>query len=65
MNRDQSLPLSMQIHQLEHELKELKDKELQQRKARLWAQVKDLSQDDLKLLEWIIHVHFYGDGEDD
>ena len=53
------------IAELEKQLQAEKDRELSDRKARLWAMVKDLSQDDLKLLGWIIHVHFHGDGEDD
>lgn len=53
------------IAELEKQLETEKNRELGDRKARLWAMVKDLSQDDLKLLGWIIHVHFHGDGEDD
>lgn len=53
------------IAELEKQLEAEKNRELGDRKARLWAMVKDLSQDDLKLLGWIIHVHFHGDGEDD
>jgi hypothetical protein len=53
------------IAELEKQLEAEKQRELGERKQRLWNLVKDLSADDLKLLGWQIHVHFHGDGEDD
>jgi hypothetical protein len=53
------------IKELERQLEAEKAKELDQRKQRLWALVKDLPPDDLRLLGYMIHVHFHGDGEDD
>ena len=53
------------IEQLKAELVAEEQRELKARRERLWAIVKDLKIEDLKLLGWMIHVHFHGDGEDD
>lgn len=53
------------IAELEKQLEAEKAKELAERRTRLWGLVKDLPAEELRLLGYLIHVHFHGDGEDD
>ena len=53
------------IAALKKELADLESKKEKERRIAVWACVKTLNNEDLKLLGWMIHVHFHGDGEDD
>ncbi len=54
-----------EIERLEKQLADAKAKKMAADRARLWKHVDGLREDDLKLLYAMIHVHLYGDGEDD